>query len=203
VRRSQDSWTAQRADRRPPGRYSNAARVGWAHPNSAYSFPSPSRCCGPHSPVSIDLRLAAKRADVSSERQAHELSMCSHSAGAPQPRRTRRDAWGVRARSVDVADTDDPSHSPHGAYPAGRATTGARALPRPLRIRRSPAFGAAQSSVAQGAPLTAASCFHTLVSPIRRPAALRARTIHAARRTAVRNRVGGRGSGCSGRCAQC
>ena len=73
----------------------------------------------------------------------------------------------------------------------------------PLSIRASCVLVTSPCSTAPGARLTVASCFHTLVSPIRRPAALRAGTVHAARRTAVRNRVGGRGSGCSGRCAGC
>ena len=82
-------------------------------------------------------------------------------------------------------------------------STPAAALARRLSIHPACAFGVAQFSVARGARLTVASCFHTLVSAIRRPAGLRAGTVHAARRTAVRNRVGGRGSGCSARCARC
>ena len=78
-----------------------------------------------------------------------------------------------------------------------------RPILRPLSTDPLCAFGAAQSSVAQGARLTLASCFHTLVSPISRAAGLRGGTVRVARRTAVRNRVGGRGPGCSGRCTTC
>ena len=61
----------------------------------------------------------------------------------------------------------------------------------------------AQSSVARGTRLTAASCFHTLVSPIPRAAGLRGGSVRVARRTAGRDQVGGRGASGSGRCPGC
>jgi hypothetical protein len=76
------------------------------------------------------------------------------------------------------------------------------ALPRLLIVRTLYVAREAQSSVTRGARLTAASCFHTLVSSIRRAAGLRGGAVRVARRAAVHSRVGGRGTGCSG-CAGC
>ncbi len=88
-------------------------------------------------------------------------------------------------------------------YVTQSATATASALPRLLIVRPACAFGAAPSSVARGARLAAASCFHTLVSPIRRAAGLRHATVPAANGMACRNQVGGRGPRWSGRCARC
>ena len=92
-------------------------------------------------------------------------------------------------RSDDFAYTDDPSHRPSHPHPDCSATVGA--LSHPLAIRRSCAFGATQPSVAQGARLKAASCFHTLVSPIDSAAGLRAATVRIAHRTTARDQVRG------------
>ena len=82
-------------------------------------------------------------------------------------------------------------------------TQSATASPRLLIVRPACAFGAAPSSVARGARLTVASCFHTLVSPIRRAAGLRHGPVRAANGMACRYQVGGRGPRWSGRCARC
>ena len=112
------------------------------------------------------------------------------------------EALAVRAWPAGCARPDGASHGLSHPHLAERLTTrGAR--PRPLAARRPCAFGAAPSSVARGARLTAASCFHTLVSPIRRTAGLRAGAVRVARRAAVQDRFGGRAPACLGRCAGC
>ena len=118
------------------------------------------------------------------------------SAPAPSPRTFLEHETEVVLATARFAD----SFRPH----ANRCITApASALLHSLAARFLCAFGASQSSVAPGARLTAASCSHTLVSAIRRAAGLRGGAVRVARRTIVRNQVGGRGPGRSGRCSGC
>ena len=150
-----------------PRRRSSTPRIGWTHVNRASRIPDRSRALAPARPVTprCVARDQASRPD-SPERQAYRSFTCSESAGGLQPRHTQRAAVAVRAWPGDLVHTGEPSHHPHHPHTGCSATAGA--LPRRLTVQRSCAFGAAQSSVVLGARLTAASCFHTLVSSIRR-----------------------------------
>ena len=128
-----------------------------------------------------------------------------------EPRTVRYSGPWLRQALCGALELAKWSHVCFGLDDAGHRATSPRAdhpttaaeLPRRLTVHPARAFGAARSSVAPGAHLAVASCFHTLVSPISRAAGLRGGTVRVARRMAVRNRVGGRGPGCSGRCTRC
>ena len=79
------------------------------------------------------------------------------------------DASADRGRPESCARAYGASRGLSHPHDAERLTTsGTR--PRPLAVRRPYALAATRYSVARGARLTVASCFHTLVSPIRRAA---------------------------------
>jgi hypothetical protein len=148
-----------------PGGARIPARLRWAHLNSACSLPSPGRSLRAAEPA-FDRCVArgeTSRPD-SAKRQSCQLSSYRFSAGGPQPRHPRRGGLSVRTRSDDFADTHDPSHQRHRPHADCPPTAGP--LARHRRNRRSCAFGAVLSAVAPDARQAAASCFHTLVSPI-------------------------------------
>ena len=101
-----------------------------------------------------------------SQRRLAEASVCAAGLGVVHPRtagvlpsipcREEHLTLGT-ARRIDISRQ----------YVTQSATATASALPRLLIVRPACAFGAASSSVARGARLTVASCFHTLVSAIR------------------------------------
>jgi hypothetical protein len=112
------------------------------------------------------------------------------------------DGLADRGRPESCARANGASRDLSHPHHAERLTT-PRARPRPLAARRPCAFGAAQFSVARGARLSAASCFHTLVSPIDSTAGLRGGTVRVALRTAARNQVRCCSPRCSGRRSGC
>jgi hypothetical protein len=185
-----------------PQRRSSAPPVGRAHVNKTPSIPSLSRSLRPAQPAAHRSVACGEASPPDcSKHQAYRLSTGSDAGGGPQPRRPRRDTLAVRAWPHNFAQTDDPSHHPSNPHADCPATAGT--LPKLPMVGPACALGAARSSVARGARLTAAGCFHTLVSAIRRAAGLRGGAVRVARRTIVRNRVGGRGPGRSGRCSGC
>ena len=167
--------------------------------------------CGPglaeHSPLVSSIELQGSRCQLGPS-AAGRCTLLPREGAQPTAHRSRqsrrgaqRDALAARGWVKGYARLDDPGHhlsAPHIEQPSN-LTTPARSLTASLTC----GLGEAQSSIARGARLTAANCFHTLVSPIRRAARLRHGTVRVANRMAVRNQVGDRGPGCSGGCAGC
>ena len=169
------SWTTDvhAAAVRRPARRERPGNHRWGNQGAGH----PRRRCGPASwwrlAGAVDRQHPGHRRARLRRDRAADAGGASHQAAAGRQATHRsvdgsgfcraRDALAVRTRFERFGHTDDPSRRLSHPYADWLATTAA--LPSHLSLGRSCAFGAAPSSVAPGARLTAASCFHTLVSP--------------------------------------